>query len=198
MGLPRLLAGIDPRGIPMTLSEHERIHGPMPRQAPADLIAMVENSGLRGRGGADFPTARKLSAVAQARDRHRAVVVNGSETEPASEKDRLLLSRLPHIVLDGAVLAADAVGASEVIVKVSERMAGATQSLEGAVAVREDPVPVHLVPAPGGYVTGEESAVVHYLNGGQPKPTFVPPRPYERGYRRFRQLYPALRPLEDA
>jgi NADH:ubiquinone oxidoreductase subunit F (NADH-binding) len=168
----------------MTLSDHERIHGPIPRQAPADLIAMVEHSGLRGRGGADFPTARKLSAVAHARDRHRSVVVNGSETEPASEKDRLLLSRLPHLVLDGGVLAADAVGAGEVTVKVSERMAGATQALEGAVAVREDPVPIHLVPAPGGYVTGEESAVVHYLNGGSPKPTFVPPRPYQRGYRR--------------
>jgi NADH:ubiquinone oxidoreductase subunit F (NADH-binding) len=112
------------------------------------------------------------------------VVVNGSETEPASEKDRLLLSQLPHLVLDGAVLAADIVGAGEVTVKVSERMAGPTQALEGAVAVREDPVPIHLVPAPGGYVTGEESAVVHYLNGGSPKPTFVPPRPYQRGYRR--------------
>jgi NADH:ubiquinone oxidoreductase subunit F (NADH-binding) len=168
----------------MTLADHERIHGPLPRHAPADLIGIVERSGLRGRGGADFPTARKLSAVAQARDRHRAVVINGSETEPASQKDRLLLSRLPHLVLDGAVIAADVVGAREVIVKVAERMAGASQALEGAVAVRDDPVPVHLVPAPGGYVTGEESAVIHYLNGGQPKPTFVPPRPYQRGYRR--------------
>jgi NADH:ubiquinone oxidoreductase subunit F (NADH-binding) len=184
MGLPRLLAGIDPNGAPMRLSEHERIHGPMARHAPYDLIAMVERSGLRGRGGADFPAARKLSAVAGARDRHRAVVVNASETEPASEKDRLLLSRLPHLVLDGAVLAADAVGAGEVIVKVADRMAGAAQALEGAVAVREDPVPIHLVPAPGGYVSGEESAVIHYLNGGQPKPTFIPPRPYQRGYRR--------------
>jgi NADH:ubiquinone oxidoreductase subunit F (NADH-binding) len=184
MGLPRLLAGVDPQGAPMMLAEHERIHGPMPRHAPADLIGIVEQSGLRGRGGADFPTARKLRAVAEARDRHRAVVVNGSETEPASEKDRLLLSRLPHLVLDGAVLAADTVGAREVIVKVSERMAGASQALEGAVAVREDPIPVRLVGAPGGYVTGEESAVIHYLNRGQPKPTFVPPRPYQRGYRR--------------
>ena len=184
MGLPRLLAGIDPSGAPTRHSDHERIHGPMPRHAPADLIGIVERSGLRGRGGADFPTARKLGAVAQARDRHRAVVVNGSETEPASDKDRLLLSRLPHLVLDGAVLAADVVGAREVIVKVAERMAGATQALEGAVAVRDDPVSVQLVGAPGGYVTGEESAVIHYLNGGQPKPTFVPPRPYQRGYRR--------------
>src|SRR5436305_4497199 len=184
MGLPRLLAGIDPSGAPTRHSDHERIHGPMPRHASADLIGIVERSGLRGRGGADFPTARKLGAVAHARDRRRAVVVNGSETEPASEKDRLLLSRLPHLVLDGAVLAADAVGASEVIVKVADRMAGAAQALEGAVAVREDPVPVHLVPAPGGYVSGEESAIIHYLNGGQATPTFVPPRPYERGYRR--------------
>ena len=97
MGLPRLLAGIDPSGAPTRHSDHERIHGPMPRHAPADLIGMVERSGLRGRGGADFPTARKLSAVAQARDRHRAVVVNGSETEPASNKDRLLLLSLIHI-----------------------------------------------------------------------------------------------------
>lgn len=184
MGLPRLLAGIDGSGTPMTFSDHERIHGPLPRRAPSEMIAMVERSGLRGRGGADFPTARKLSAVAQARESHRAVVVNGSETEPASEKDRLLLSRLPHLVLDGAVLAADVVGADEVIVKVADRMAGAAQALEGAVAVREDPLAVHLVPAPGGYVTGEESAVIHYLNAGQPKPTFVPPRPYQRGYRR--------------
>jgi NADH:ubiquinone oxidoreductase subunit F (NADH-binding) len=184
MGLPRLLAGIDPQGAPMRLAEHERIHGTMPRHAPADLIGMVERSGLRGRGGADFPTARKLAAVAQARDRRRAVVVNGSETEPASDKDRLLLSRLPHLVLDGAVLAADAVGGREVIVKVSERMVGATQALEGAIAVRDDPVSVQLVGAAGGYVSGEESAVIHYLNSGQPKPTFIPPRPYERGYRR--------------
>ncbi len=184
MGLPRLLAGIDPRGTPMTLAEHEQVHGPLPGRHPSTLLEVVERSGLRGRGGADFPTGRKLRAVAQARSRNRAVVINGSETEPASGKDRLLFSRLPHLVLDGAVVAAEIVGASEIVVKVSDQAIGSVQGLQGAIAVRRDPIPVQLVAGPGGYVSGEESAVIQYLNGGQPKPTFVPPRPFERGYRR--------------
>jgi NADH:ubiquinone oxidoreductase subunit F (NADH-binding) len=181
-GLPRLLAGLDPSGAPMTLAEHARVHGELPRRDPRELIESIERSGLRGRGGADFPTAQKLGAVA-ARRRVSAVVVNGSETEPASSKDRLLLSRMPHLVLDGAVLAAEAVGAREVIVKVGESAAEAVAALEGAISLRSDGVPTEVVTAPEGYVAGEESAVVHYLNGGPELPTFVPPRPYERGYR---------------
>jgi NADH:ubiquinone oxidoreductase subunit F (NADH-binding) len=183
-GLPRLLAGLEATGKPMTLAEHSRIHGELPRRAPHELIDSIERSGLRGRGGADFPAATKLRAVA-GRRRVSAVVVNGSETEPASAKDRLLLSRLPHLVLDGAMLAAGAVGASEVIVKVGESAAGSLQALEGAISVRhDDPAAVSVVAAPQGYVAGEESAVMHYLNGGPEVPTFIPPRPYERGYRR--------------
>jgi NADH:ubiquinone oxidoreductase subunit F (NADH-binding) len=183
-GLPRLLAGLQAGGRPMTLAEHSRVHGELPHRAPRELVDAIERSGLRGRGGADFPTATKLRAVASRR-RVSAVVVNGSETEPASAKDRLLISRMPHLVLDGAMLAAEAVDAAEVIVKVGESAAGSLQALEGAVAVRGgDPVPVRLVAAPEGYVAGEESAVVHYLNGGAELPTFTPPRPYERGYRR--------------
>jgi NADH:ubiquinone oxidoreductase subunit F (NADH-binding) len=190
-GLPRLLVGLDPRGGAVTLAEHERIHGPLPRRSALELIEAVELSGLRGRGGADFPTARKLRAVAgdAVRGRRRrsgrpsAVIVNGSETEPASGKDELLLSRLPHLVLDGAVLCAEALGAPEVIVKVGESEREPLRSLEHAVRERvEDPVPILLRGSPDGYVTGEESAVVHFLNGGAPIPTFVPPRPFERGY----------------
>jgi NADH:ubiquinone oxidoreductase subunit F (NADH-binding) len=183
-GLPRVLAGLDPTGAPMTLAEHSRVHGELPHRPAHELIESIERSGLRGRGGADFPTARKLRAVAEGR-RVSAVVVNGSETEPASAKDRLLLSRMPHLVLDGAVLAASVVGAAEVIVKVGESSSGSLQALEGAISVRaNDPVPVRIVAAPEGYVAGEESAVVQYLNGGPELPTLVPPRPFERGYRR--------------
>jgi NADH:ubiquinone oxidoreductase subunit F (NADH-binding) len=187
-GLPRLLAGLNPGGAAMTLAEHERHHGPLPRRSALELIEAVELSGLRGRGGADFPTARKLRAVATGGARRgrrtSAVIVNGSETEPASEKDRLLLSRLPHLVLDGAMLAAGAVNAQEVIIKIGENAVGSFSALEGAIAVRgDDPCPVRLVAGPEGYVAGEESAVVHYLNGGPPLPTFVPPRPFERGLR---------------
>ena len=182
-GLPRLLAGLGPGGEPMTLATHTRIHGPLPRVSSHQLIEEVERSGLRGRGGADFPTARKLRAVAAGR-RTGPVVVNGSETEPASAKDRLLLARLPHLVLDGAVLSAGAVGASEVIVKVGSGAVDAVRSLEIASAAREhEAVSIQVVSGPEGYVAGEESAVVHYLNGGGSLPTFVPPRPFERGYR---------------
>lgn len=181
-GLPRLLAGLDRRGEPMTLAEHEQVHGPLPDPAPLELIEAIERSGLRGRGGADFPTAHKLRAVAS-RGRAGAVVVNGSETEPVSAKDRLLLSRLPHLVLDGAVLAARSVGTSRVIIKVGEDARDSLQAVEGAVAVRNDPITITVVAGPEGYVAGEESALVHYLNRGVPLPTFVPPRPYERGYR---------------
>ncbi|MGO9497220.1 MAG: NADH-ubiquinone oxidoreductase-F iron-sulfur binding region domain-containing protein [Solirubrobacteraceae bacterium] len=182
-GLPRLLAGLEPGGGPMALAAHARVHGSLPEVAPHQLIEEVERSGLRGRGGADFPTARKLRAVAERR-RVSAVIVNGSETEPASAKDRLLLARLPHLVLDGALLAAGAVGARRVIVKVGSTAVDAISALEGAVSVRDrDPVSFEVVAGPEGYVGGEESAVVHYLNGGAELPTLVPPRPYERGYK---------------
>jgi NADH:ubiquinone oxidoreductase subunit F (NADH-binding) len=181
-GLPRLLAGLDSSGGPMSLAEHQRVHGELPDRSPMELIESIEHSGLRGRGGADFPTARKLRTLAGAR-RPSAVVVNGSETEPASAKDQLLLSRLPHLVLDGAVLAARAIGAPEVIFHVGATSAGSLPALEGALALRDDRVHVHLVQATGGYVAGEESAVMHHLNGGDALPTFVPPRPFQRGYR---------------
>ncbi len=182
-GLPRLLAGLEPGGGAISLAEHTRVHGPLPHVPAHQLIEEVERSGLRGRGGADFPTARKLRAVAGGR-RVGPVIVNGSETEPASAKDRLLLSRLPHLVLDGAVLAAGAVGSRRVIVKVGENAVDAVAALEAAIAARErEPVSIEVATGPEGYVAGEESAVVHYLNGGRELPTFVPPRPFERGYR---------------
>ena len=88
-------------------------------------------------------------------------------------------------MLDGAVLAAGAVGSRQVIVKVGADCAPTRwprSRVRSAVRDR-DPVSFELVAAPEGYVAGEESAVVHYLNGGAQLPTFVPPRPYERGYR---------------
>ena len=182
-GLPRLLAGLNGGRAALTLAEHVEIHGPLPRPTPAQLIEVIDRSGLRGRGGADFPTARKLRTVAESR-RAAAVVVNGSETEPASAKDGLLLSRLPHLVIDGAVLAAQAVGAPEVIVKVGDRAIRSIEALDVAIAARSsDPMPTQLVTGPGGYVTGEESAIMHHLNGGRSVPTFVPPRVYQKGYR---------------
>ncbi len=181
--LPRLLAGLDPGGAPLTLADHRRVHGPFPRLSRGQLTDAIHHSGLRGRGGADFPTAIKLRSVAGG-GRGAALVVNGSETEPASAKDQVLIARLPHLVLDGAVLAAGEIGAREIIVRLGERASAVARALDAAIAVRDDGrVRIRVVTGPDGYVTGEESAIIHALNGGPAAPTLVPPRPYERGYR---------------
>jgi NADH:ubiquinone oxidoreductase subunit F (NADH-binding) len=194
--LPRLLTGIPEHGA-MTLDEHLRVHGPMPasqqhgrrhgRDGADGLIEEIASAGLLGRGGAAFPTATKMRAVAGARGR-AIVVANGAEGEPASLKDHTLLEMLPHLVLDGATLAAEAVGADEVVVGACE-FAGA--SVEGvAVAIEERQASasrsrhapsLRLVIVPGHYVAGQESALVNYLGGGAAKPTFTPPMPFERG-----------------
>ncbi len=180
--LPRLLAGVR-RGGALGVDEHLALHGPMPalgRRHGGELVNAVERSGLRGRGGAGFPAGTKMRAVASRRGR-RVVVVNGGEGEPASKKDELLLTSAPHLVLDGAVAAALAVGAGEAIVCVKRTALGAIGSVEAALAGREDPVEVTVVEMPAAYVATEESALINYLNTGRALPTFVPPRPFERG-----------------
>jgi NADH:ubiquinone oxidoreductase subunit F (NADH-binding) len=181
-GLPRLLSGMSPAGETMTFAEHREVHGPLPALPAAELIALVAHSGLRGRGGADFPTATKLRTLAERRG-VTTVIVNGSETEPASAKDRLLLARLPHLVLDGAVLAAEAIGAGEILVKIGDGTPTVQRSLEGALAVREEQLSFAVIPGPEGYVTGEETAVIQWMSRGTAKPVFTPPRPFEKGLR---------------
>ena len=178
----RLPARVLPRVLPVppatALPAHLERYGPLPAGG-ADLIAEADRSGLRGRGGAGFPTAVKLAAVA--RGRHGVVVANGTEGEPASAKDKTLLVAAPHLVLDGAVVAAAAVGAREIVVCVDRAAGRVLAAVRAALAERHDPVPIRVEASPTRYVAGEESALVHWLNGGEAKPTFTPPRPYEKG-----------------
>jgi NADH:ubiquinone oxidoreductase subunit F (NADH-binding) len=150
-----------------------------------ELLDELERSRLTGRGGASFPTAQKLGAVG-ASPRRPVVLVNGAEAEPVSAKDRALLASAPHLVLDGACLVAEALDAREIYVAVSRSSRLALAALETAVAERTrsgaDPrIATRVVPVPSGFVVGEETALVHFVNGGPAKPTFTPPRPFERG-----------------
>jgi len=184
-GLPRLFAGLPRDGSPLGLDQHHAVHGGKP--SPALLLDLVTASGLRGRGGGSFPTGRKLAAVASAR-RRPVVVANGAEGEPVSFKDKALLRRAPHLVLDGIALAAAAVGAREAFLAVDRNAHDALDAVSYALDERQarrvdKGLRLQLVVVPPGFVSGEETALVNLLNGGPAKPTFTPPRPFERGVR---------------
>ncbi|MEA2298159.1 MAG: hypothetical protein QOF77_1095 [Solirubrobacteraceae bacterium] len=188
--LPRLLLGVSPAGT-IGLGEHLGLHGELPDpgrgRGGAALIESVERAGLRGRGGAGFPTALKLRAAAAAGGaRRRAIVVaNGAEGEPASLKDRALTAGAPHLVLDGALVAAEAIGARELIVCLPRSaQASATAMTQAIGERRRDPrrsVATRLELVPDTYLAGQESALVNHLGGGPAIPTLTPPFPTERG-----------------
>ncbi|HYM49549.1 MAG TPA: NADH-ubiquinone oxidoreductase-F iron-sulfur binding region domain-containing protein [Candidatus Limnocylindrales bacterium] len=164
------------------LAAHLAHYGPMPMSSPAD-VALIEASGLRGRGGAGFPTGVKWHAVAARAAGRGVVLVNGVEADPSSEKDRMLLTYRPHLVLDGAIMAARAVGASEVVVAVNRQAVDAHQAIRAAIPERRERLAIDLIDAPSRYVAGEETALVHFVNGGPARPTVTPPRPFDRGVR---------------
>jgi NADH:ubiquinone oxidoreductase subunit F (NADH-binding) len=180
----RLLAGPSLDGDPETLAAHRARLGDVPGvEGVWDLIPTLEASGLLGRGGAGFPVGRKWRALAQRSAGPAVVVVNGAEGEPASFKDRVLMAQRPHLVLDGAVLAADAIGADEIVVYVGVEHDASTRAMRRAIADRGQDLgrPTRLVSAPMGYVAGEATAAVNFINTGDARPVTTPPRVSERG-----------------
>lgn len=194
-GLPRLLASAD-RALRATrtlepgldLVAHLRRHGRLRFRGPA-LIEHVRAAGLTGRGGAAFPVARKLAAVAAARG-SAVAVANGAEGEPTSSKDAALLWFSPHLVLDGLQLAADAVNASTAYLYVhagSDARGGLDlpwhlrTALAQRLAAGTDRVHVELIEAPPRFLAGEETALVSRINGGAARPTDKQYRAFQRG-----------------
>jgi NADH:ubiquinone oxidoreductase subunit F (NADH-binding) len=162
ISVPRLLAAPGP-----ALSDHLGHFGELPHPT-AELIATVEQSGLTGRGGAGFPTGRKMASVTGAKP---VVVGNGAEGEPLSRKDATLLTRAPHLVLDGLDAAAAAIGADKVYLYVHP---DATPSVAEALGERRaaglDAHRVTVVTAPDRFVAGEESAALRHIEGGPALP----------------------------
>ncbi|WP_420716105.1 NADH-ubiquinone oxidoreductase-F iron-sulfur binding region domain-containing protein [Mycobacterium sp. 94-17] len=145
----------------------------------ADLLAAIDSAGLVGRGGAAFPLARKINAVSGSGN-PCVVVANGEEGEPASVKDRWLLRRRPHLVLDGLLRVADAMSAERSVVYVSD--GEAAQSIRTALAELGDKAcSTELFIVDASYVAGEETSAVRAINGGPALPVDKPPRPFESG-----------------
>lgn len=152
--------------------------GYLPWPDPGTLLERVSAAGLRGRGGAGFPTTVKLRAVRE-QPGTPVVVANGEEGEPGSVKDRWLLRARPHLVLDGLARAAAITGADRGYVYLSDDVAA--ERVRRALAERDLGPRVTVVLTEHTYVAGEESAVVRRIDGGPALPTAKPPRPYERG-----------------
>ncbi|MFI5893543.1 NADH-ubiquinone oxidoreductase-F iron-sulfur binding region domain-containing protein [Actinoplanes sp. NPDC051513] len=146
-----------------SLDSHLARHGRLPLLDGNQMVGMARDSGLTGRGGAGFPLWRKLTSVASP----AVVIANGAEGEPASAKDRMLLTHQPHLVLDGLHLVSCATGASAAHLYVP---AALHQGLRDVLAARRgaglDSLPVTLTAAPDAFVSGEETAAASAVTGG--------------------------------
>jgi NADH:ubiquinone oxidoreductase subunit F (NADH-binding) len=162
-----LLAGVEP-GRPVNLVEHVGRWGAAPSPAIDELIARVAAMEVVGAGGAAFPTDRKLASLVGARVSH--VIINGAEGETASGKDGVLLGHVPHLVIDGAVTAARALGAPRIILRISADRPDLATSLAIALAARQDALPIELSVGPATFVAGEATAVIRAITGGPALP----------------------------
>ncbi len=182
----RLLAGVGGPHHRIGLVQHLALHGRLMLPARSDtrwskeFIDLVSASGLTGRGGAAFPTAGKLRWI-RAQRRRPVVAVNAMEGEPASCKDEVLATLVPHLVLDGAAAVARCVDARAVYVCVPIGLDRAAASIAEALRERSgsdiDVVHVEVVRPPHRFIAGEESALAHWLDGGAALPRFRPERP---------------------
>jgi NADH:ubiquinone oxidoreductase subunit F (NADH-binding)/NADH:ubiquinone oxidoreductase subunit E len=148
-------------------------------RTPADVIALLEDSGLRGLGGAGFPAGRKWRIVA-AEPAPRLMAINIDEGEPGTFKDRYYLERDPHRFIEGAIVAAWAVGIDDVYIYLRDEYHGCRALLQHELnSLRDDPpcrIPqFHLRRGAGAYICGEESAMIESIEGKRGEPRLRPP-----------------------
>jgi len=157
---------------------------------PETLIREIDESGLRGRGGAGFPTGKKWAITQECSEQPHYVVLNGGEDEPGSKKDRLLMENLPHLVIEGVILASYAVGASKAYLYINSQYKTARDSMAQALMEAQEAgywgekilgsnfsLDIVFVAAPPNYVAGEDSAALEVIEDKQPLPRQKPPFP---------------------
>jgi len=158
------------------------------------VIEAVSNARLRGRGGAGFPTGKKWSFTRECAEQPHYLVMNGGEDEPGSKKDRVLMENLPHLVIEGVILAAYAIGASKAYLYINANYQAATKSISEALAESKEAgywggnvlgsdfsLDIEIIPAPHNYVAGEDTAALEVIEGKKPWPRQKPPFPVTVG-----------------
>lgn len=147
---------------------------------PDEVIDELNRAGLRGRGGAGFPTGTKWGSILRGGGRHRYAVCNAAEGEPGTFKDRALIRTNPYQVIEGLVIAARTVDAIEAFVAVKESFALEIQRLSGAISEFAeagwlDDLAITVVAGPEEYLFGEEKALLEVIEGNDPLPRWLPP-----------------------
>jgi NADH-quinone oxidoreductase subunit F len=164
------------------------------KSPPEDVIQKVTDAGLRGRGGAGFPTGKKWALTRECPEQPRYLVLNGGEDEPGSKKDRLLMENLPHLVIEGVILGAYAIGASKTYLYINANYDVAIKSITDALAEAKAAgywgesvlgtsftFDIELKPAPHNYVAGEDTAALEVIEGKKAWPREKPPFPVTVG-----------------
>jgi NADH:ubiquinone oxidoreductase subunit F (NADH-binding) len=164
------------------------------KATPEDIINEVSNAGLRGRGGAAFPTGKKWSFTRECAEEPHYLVMNGGEDEPGSKKDRVLMENLPHLVIEGVILAAYATGASKAYLYINANYEPAIKSITDALAEAKEAgfwgenvsgsnfsLEIEIIPAPHNYVAGEDTAALEVIEGKKAWPRQKPPFPVTVG-----------------
>ncbi|HEX6221922.1 MAG TPA: NADH-ubiquinone oxidoreductase-F iron-sulfur binding region domain-containing protein [Acidimicrobiia bacterium] len=145
-----------------------------------EIIEELTRAGLRGRGGAGFPTGTKWRSILKGGGRHHYAVCNAAEGEPGTFKDRALIRANPYQVVEGLVVAAHTVGAIEAFIAVKDSFQTETQRLAHAIADFEEAgwlegLGVTVVTGPEEYLFGEEKALLEVIEGNDPLPRWLPP-----------------------
>ena len=151
------------------------------KATPEDVIQIVSDAGLRGHGGAGFPTGKKWQFTREAPEQPRYLVMNGGEDEPGSKKDRVLLENLPHLVIEGVILGAYAIGAAKAYLYINAKYETAIKSINDALGEAKTAgywgenilgsgfsLDIEIIPAPHNYVAGEDTAVLEVIEGKKP------------------------------
>jgi NADH-quinone oxidoreductase subunit F len=164
------------------------------KASPEEVIQIVSAAGLRGRGGAGFPTGKKWQFTRDAPEQPRYLVLNGGEDEPGSKKDRVLLENLPHLVIEGTIIAAYAISAPKAYLYINAQYDAALKSINAALAEATSAgywgenilgsgfsLDFEVIPAPHNYVAGEDTAVLEVIEGKKAWPRQKPPFPVTVG-----------------
>ncbi len=178
----------------IALGGYQALGTALTRLTPEAVIELIERSGLRGRGGAGFPTGKKWRMARAAPGSRKYVICNGDEGDPGAFMDRSVLEGNPHSVIEGMIIGAYAVGATQGIIYVREEYPLAVQTLEIALAQARDSgflgkeifdspfsFDIEIVRGAGAFVAGEETALIAAVEGRVSEPRQRPPYPVQRG-----------------